>query len=84
MNNSKIDEALKVSEEILNSFEDYTKKVSNTLLKCLKLARLMEDEEAIQWILCEIHGYKSSKDGIPSDLFEIGASHGRENNMKDE
>ena len=48
MNNSKIDEALKVSEEILNSFEDYTKKVSNTLLKCLKLARLMEDEEAIQ------------------------------------
>ena len=82
--NTKIEEALKVSEDILNSFEDYTQKVSSVLLKCLKLARLMEDEEAIEWLSCELHGYKSSKDGIPSDLFELGASHGRENNKTDE
>lgn len=82
--NNKIEEALKVSEDILNSFEDYTQKVSNVLLKCLKLARLIEDEAAIEWLSCELHGYKSSKNGIPSDLFELGASHGRENNKEDE
>lgn len=78
--NTKIEEALKVSEDILNSFEDCTQKVSSILLKCLKLARLIEDENAIEWLSCEIHGYKSTKDGIPSDLFELGAMHGRENN----
>ena len=82
--NTKVEEALKVSEDILNSFEDYTQKVSSVLLKCLKLARLMEDEGAIEWLSCELHGYKSSKNGIPSDLFELGASHGRENNKTDE
>lgn len=82
--NIKVEEALKVSEDILNSFEDYTQKVSSVLLKCLKLARLMEDEDAIEWISCELHGYKASKDGIPSNLFEIAANHGRENNEKNE
>ena len=42
--NTKVEEALKVSEDILNSFEDHTQKISNVLLKCLKLARLMEDD----------------------------------------
>ncbi len=39
--NTKVEEALKVSEDILNSFEDYTQKVFNVLLKCLKLANYM-------------------------------------------
>lgn len=82
--NTKIEEALKVSEDILNSFEDYTQKVSSVLLKCLKLARLMEDTDAIEWLSCELHGYKSTKSGIPSDIFELGASHGRENNKTEE
>lgn len=80
--NAKVDEALKVSEDILNSFEDNTQKVSSTLLKCLKLARLMEDEESIDWLLCEIHGYRSSNNTIPNHLFELAASHGRENSKK--
>lgn len=84
MSSNKIDEALKVSEDILDSFEDHSQKVSNVLLKCLKLARLMEDENAIEWISCELHGYKSSKNGIPSDLFELAAFHGRENNKTEE
>lgn len=82
--NTKIKEALKVSEDILNAFEDYTQKVSSILLKCLKLARLMEDEDAIEWISCELHGYKSSKNGVQSDLFEIAVNHGRENNNKED
>lgn len=81
--NAKVDEALKVSEDILNSFEDNTQKVSCTLLKCLKLARLMEDEKSIDWLLSEINGYRSSNNAIPNDLFELAASHGRENSKKD-
>lgn len=76
--NKKIEEALNVSEDILNSLEDSNQKVSNVLLKCLKLARLMEDEDSVEWLMCELHGYKGTKDGIPSDLFEIACLHGRE------
>lgn len=80
--NKKIEEALIVSEDILNSLEDSSQKISNILLKCLKLARLTEDEDSIEWLMCELHGYKETKDGIPSDLFEIGCLHGRENSKE--
>lgn len=76
--NNKIEEALKISEEILDNLEDSNFKNSVVVLKCLKLARLMDDYDAIDWLLCEIEGYKSDKNGIPSDLFEIGIKHGRE------
>lgn len=76
--NNKIEEALKISEEILNNLEDSNFKNSVVVLKCLKLARLMDDYDAIDWLLCEIEGYKGDKNGIPSDLFEIGIKHGRE------
>jgi len=81
---SKIDEALKVSEDVLNSLEDSSQKVSNVLLKCLKLARLIEDSESIEWLVCELHGYKGTEDGISSDLFEIGSLHGRENSKNND
>ena len=81
--NTKAEEALTVSEDILNSLEDSTQKVSNVLLKCLKLARLMEDADSIEWLMCELHGYKGTKDGIPHELFETGSSHGRENAKED-
>ena len=75
---SKIEEALDLSEEILNQLEDASIKTSVIALKCLRLARLMDDYEAVDWLVCEMEGYKSSKDGIPHDLFELGVKHGRE------
>lgn len=76
--NSKTDEALKLSEEILSQLEDANIKTSVIALKCLRLARLMDDYESVDWLVCEMEGYKSVKDGISSDLFELGAKHGRE------
>lgn len=76
--NSKTDEALKLSEEILSQLEDANIKTSVIALKCLRLARLMNDYESVDWLVCEMEGYKSAKDGISSDLFELGAKHGRE------
>lgn len=76
--NSKTDEALKLSEEILSQLEDANIKTSVIALKCLRLARLMDDYESVDWLVCEMEGYKSAKDGISSDLFELGAKHGRE------
>lgn len=76
--NSKLEEALNLSEEILNQLEDANVKTSVIALKCLRLARLMDDYESVDWLVCEMEGYKSTKDGIPHDLFELGAKHGRE------
>lgn len=76
--NSKTDEALKLSEEILSQLEDANIKTSIIALKCLRLARLMDDYESVDWLVCEMEGYKSAKDGNSSDLFELGAKHGRE------
>lgn len=76
--NSKLEEALNLSEEILNQLEDANVKTSVIALKCLRLARLMDDYESVDWLVCEMEGYKSTKDGIPHDLFELGTKHGRE------
>ena len=80
---SKLEEALDLSEEILNQLEDANIKTSVIALKCLRLARLMDDYESVDWLVCEMEGYKSSKDGIPHDLFELGAKHGREQKNKE-
>ncbi len=75
---SKIEEALNLSDEILSQLEDANVKSSIIALKCLRLARIMDDYESVDWLVCEMEGYKSTKDGIPSDIFELGAKHGRE------
>lgn len=76
--NSKLEEALNLSEEVLNQLEDANIKTSVIALKCLRLARLMDDYESVDWLVCEMEGYKLTKDGIPPELFELGAKHGRE------
>ena len=60
--NSKLEEALHLSEEILNQLEDANVKTSVIALKCLRLARLMDDYESVDWLVCEMEGYKSTKD----------------------
>ena len=65
--NSKLEEALNLSEEVLNQLEDANIKTSVIALKCLRLARLMDDYESVDWLVCEMEGYKSTKDGIPPE-----------------
>jgi len=75
---NKLDAALELSEEILSELEDASNKTSIIVLKCLKLARLMDDYDAVDWLICEIEGYKVTKSGIRAELFELGVKHGRE------
>lgn len=75
---NKLDVALELSEEILNDLENSNNKTSVIVLKCLKLARLMDDYDAIDWLICEIEGYKQTKKGVEHESFELGAKHGRE------
>lgn len=75
---SKTKIALDLSEEILTDLEDANQKLSNIVLKCLRLARIMEDAENLEWLICETQGYKGTPKGIPSDLFVIAQNHGRD------
>lgn len=75
--NNKIQGALNLSEEILNDFEDPNQKISSTVLKCLKLARMMDDTENLEWLICETQGYKYKDKVIPEKLFIIALEHGR-------
>lgn len=80
---NKLDVALNLSEEILADLEDSNKKTSDILLKCLKLARYMDDYDAIDWLICEMEGYKGTDKGIPNELFLLGVQHGRETKPND-
>ena len=42
----KIEKALEACEKVLDGIEDGTISVSSALLQCLKIARLLNDEEA--------------------------------------
>lgn len=75
---NKLDVALELSEEILNDLENSNNKTSVIVLKCLRLARLMDDYDAVDWLICEIEGYKQTQKGVEYESFELGVKHGRE------
>ena len=53
----RIDEARKVSEELLNDLESSASKVDAVLMKAKRLARLMRDSDAQTWLDLETKGY---------------------------
>jgi hypothetical protein len=74
----KIEEALELSEEILSQIENQTVSLSTTTLQCLRLARLLSDFDAIEWLGYETSGYPEDQKGfIEKKAFEIGIKHGR-------
>ena len=56
--NQRLQKALDLSEEILENIELETERISSVLLKCLRLARLTDDVESVEWLTYEISGYK--------------------------
>lgn len=54
---SKIEQMLKISDEILGNLETEDIAFEKVLLKCKKLARLRDDFEAMNWFTAELHGY---------------------------
>lgn len=76
---NKLQLALTLSEEILSGIETESLKLSTVALRCLRLARLLSDEAATQWLQYENSGYLRTPDGyIESNAFAIACNHGRE------
>ena len=74
----KIRKALEACERVLDGIEDGTISVSSALLQCLKIARLLNDEEAILWLQYEYGGYPRAEDGyIVNSAWNIGYNKGR-------
>ena len=67
---SRLDFALKLSNEILKSLEKETPSLENVILKCQRLARIRNDTEASDWFTLELRGYqfKNLPEDVPEDI----------------
>lgn len=68
----RFEEALDLSEEILESIELEKIKLTSVVLRCLRLARLINDYDAVTWLQYESTGYPRNSQGyIENKAFEI-------------
>lgn len=69
---TKTEKALEACEKVLNGIEDNAITVTSALLLCLKIARLLNDTDAIIWLQYEYGGYPRNQDGhIQQDAWRI-------------
>lgn len=72
------DPILGLCANIIQNLENDKISVSSSLLKCKRLAQLVGDAEAQQWLKYECEGYpKSDERVLPNDVFTIAEHHGR-------
>ena len=57
-------EALDLSEEILRNFELSEIPTQHIVLKCLRLARITNDVDSIEWLNQEAHGFETDEKGL--------------------
>lgn len=75
---NKIEKAMETCEVVLDGVECDTLTTSSVLLLCLKIARLLNDEESIEWLQYEYGGYPRTENGhIRSDAWRIAYRNGR-------
>ena len=75
---TKKTQALEACEKVINGIEYGEISVSSALLLCKKIARLVNDQEGLEWLNYEHGGYPRDKDGmIKSQAWQIGSKHGR-------
>lgn len=71
-------QALHACEKVINGIEDGTITVSSALLLCMKIARLVNDNEGQEWLSYEHGGYPITEDGhVTQRGWEIGVKYGR-------
>ena len=58
---TKTESAQLACEKVLNGIEDDTITTTSALLQCLKIARLLNDVDAIIWLQYEYGGYPKTK-----------------------
>lgn len=74
-----IESALQLSDEILTGIETESLKLSAIALRCLRLARLLFDDPAIEWFQRETSGYPRTSENMIDDYsFRVACEHGRE------
>ena len=78
MNNQRLTECTELSSEILKNFELSELPVSKILLKCLRLCRLLDDDDGILLFTYESSGYPTSPSGMPEDSWRIAKLAGRQ------
>ena len=83
MNSERIRECTELSTEILKNFELSEIPVSNIILKCLRLCRLLGDEDGILLFTYESTGYPKGSDGMSPDAWRISKIAGRRYNLKE-
>ena len=75
---TKTEKASVACEKVLNGIEDNTITVTSALLLCLKIARLLNDTDAIIWLQYEYGGYPRNQDGrIQKEAWQIAWKKGR-------
>ena len=59
---TKDEKIIKTALEVIEGIEDESISVSSSLLKCLKIARLLDDEEGMAWLQYEYSGYPTGNE----------------------
>ena len=77
MNSQRIKECTDLATEILKNFELSELPVSKIILKCLRLCRLLGDEDGILLFTFESSGYPSTPTGMPHESWRIAGLAGR-------
>lgn len=71
-------QALDACDKVVNGIEDGTLSISSSLLLCMKIARLVNDQDGLTWLEYEYGGYPRNNEGyIRHDAWLIGAKHAR-------
>lgn len=83
----RIQEIIKISDEVLADLEAGTVPLEHIIPKCLRVARLRNDFDAIKWFTLELNGYRQS-DILPDistqDIRQAIIRSGRGYTKKDE
>ena len=71
-------QALDTCDKVINGIEDETITISSALLQCMKIARLVNDAEAIEWLSYELGGYPLNAEGyLIENAWNTAVKHGR-------
>lgn len=71
-------QALDACDKVINGIEDGTIAISSALLQCMKIARLVNDTDAIDWLSYELGGYPLDSQGyVLKDAWNTAVQHGR-------
>jgi hypothetical protein len=81
---SALREALALSDELLRNIELNELPLANIALKTARLSRLLNDFDIQKIMELEASGYPSSPNGVPSEIYRLAATSGREFQEKDE